>query len=99
MGNSSDAGSIMAVNPYKSRTAGKLSSPGGHTEINLLLELEAQCELHHARVRQQTGVIAEVTRIRDRQVQALHVEARQVQCVEHVPPELQALAFLPAPPL
>ena len=85
--------------PHKTKPPGDFRLPAAITEINLLLELEAQCELHHARVRQQTGVIAEVTGIGDRQVQALDVEARQVQCVEHVPTELQALAFLPAPSL
>src|ERR1700733_7443475 len=52
------------------------------------LELVAQCELHRARVRQQSSVIPECASVRDRWVYGRHVEPRQVQRVEHFPAEL-----------
>ena len=65
------------------KTAGKLSLPGGNLkrrrvvrQIPTCLELVAQRELHHARVRQQAGVISEVAGVRKRKIQALHVEPR-----------------------
>lgn len=49
------------------------------------LEFVAQGELHYARVCQQSRIVAEVARIRERQIQALYVKSSQVECVENVP--------------
>jgi len=46
----------------KKEAAGKLSFPGGRWS-ELGLELVAQCELHHARIGQQSGVVTEVATV------------------------------------
>ena len=60
-----------------------------------VLEFVPQGKLHGSGVGQQTSVVAKVTGIGDRKAQALNVESRKVQCVEHLPAELQAVRFLP----
>jgi hypothetical protein len=51
---------LSTVNSLQNKTAGKLASPGGTViSFKLALELVAQCELHYARVGQQTRVVTE----------------------------------------
>lgn len=62
-------------------------------ELLRRLEFVSQSKLHHARIGQQTAEApkrrASIETVRD----GLHVEARQVQHVEHFPAELQAVRF------
>jgi len=76
----------------QTKTAGDLISPAApSSQFYLWLELVAQFKLHYARVGQQSSVVSEIAAVRHGQAQALHIEPREVQCVEHVPAEHQVV--------
>ena len=73
-----------------------LSGGRSSTRKSLQLEFVPQCELHHARVGQEPGVISKGrTKAIDRAVDAERIEASGVEYVEDLPTELKALAFPP----
>jgi hypothetical protein len=61
----------------------------------LELKLEAQCELHNARLGKKAAVVPERDTLVDVRGDGLGVKPRQVQHIENFPAELQALRLLP----
>src|SRR5712692_7464393 len=97
-------GSLVQQGPCPQKeTAGKLSFHGGYCYGRVrspqtndqLLELVAQCELHHAWVGQQPSVIAKGGRNVQFGGNRLHVEAIRVSHVEDLPADLESLFLAP----